>query len=201
MIPNALDALTVFPWPGPPSHIRTGVLLLRTATPVGASRVYARDHIRQALTETLALTLNVPQSAIVVMSTPGQRPHIVISGIGEVGLSISHESTLSLAAVNLHGQVGVDVMQVQQTPDWHAVALDYLGPVVAAQLMDIEPAQREKAFAQAWCAHEARLKCRGRALDEWSQEKQLSCRTSELALPEGFVGALALCSTKAPLAK
>ncbi|MGY2336072.1 4'-phosphopantetheinyl transferase superfamily protein [Pseudomonas sp. SDO5511_1_S431] len=94
--------------------------------------------------------------------------------------------------MNLHGPVGVDVMALQQIPDWQAVALDYLGPGVAAQVNAAPQAHRAALFAQAWCGREARLKCAGIGLAEWSDEAAPACHVFELVLPGGWVGALAL---------
>jgi 4'-phosphopantetheinyl transferase len=96
-----------------------------------------------------------------------------------------------LVAVNLDGPIGVDVVHASAPDDWQAVARDYLGP----QALALGAA----GFAPAWAALEARLKCCGLDLHEWSAEREqrllAACLALPLALPcaaEAWVGALAL---------
>jgi len=127
-------------------------------------------------------------------SQPGQAPRLRLTSAratSSAGLSISHEDGLSLAAIHLHGAVGIDLMRVQDVPDWQAVARDYLGEAVAGALAQLPPEARALAFARAWTAREAGLKCEGLPLAEWTA---LPCaarwRRLELALPAGLCGSL-----------
>lgn len=162
-----------------------GVWLTAVHLPPGCSRLLARVRVRQALMKRFGDECCPP-------SVAGQAPQIRIPGYPQAGLSISHEQGFSVAAVNLLGPVGVDVMAVQAVAEWPLVAADYLGPQVVAQLWAAPDAQRETLFARAWCEREARLKCTGLGLLEWSAQDVAPCRLFELALPEGLVGALAL---------
>ncbi|WP_122697970.1 4'-phosphopantetheinyl transferase superfamily protein, partial [Pseudomonas viridiflava] len=98
------------------------------------------------------------EDVITLAVIPGQLRLSWIEGLSEAGLSFSHESGLSVAAVNLSGLVGVDVMTVQNVPDWQTVARDYLGPTVTHRLQETPEGARNLAFANAWCQHEALLK-------------------------------------------
>jgi 4'-phosphopantetheinyl transferase len=156
----------------------------------------ARAQVRVALREALGQLADLPRDAITIQSTPGRAPTVSYPGRqGQApGVSISHDEPLSLAAINLHGPVGIDLMRVREIPDWRAVAHDYLGPHATALLDAILPARRADAFARAWSAHEARLKCHGLQLAEWTPRlaAQLDgCHCRELALPAGFAGAVA----------
>jgi 4'-phosphopantetheinyl transferase len=84
----------------------------------------------------------------------------------------------------------VDLMQVQEIPDWRPLARDYLGPHVLAALDAMPAPQRADGLARAWTDNEARLKCHGRQLSEWN-DRPLPARLHALALPQGFVGAVA----------
>jgi 4'-phosphopantetheinyl transferase len=106
------------------------------------------------------------------------------------GISISHDGPFSVAAIHQHGLVGVDVMRVQEVPDWRAIARDYLPPHVYDRLYACAQAQRALVLARAWTELEARLKCHGRQLSEW-HGLALPARCHELALPDGFVGMVA----------
>ncbi|WP_167759855.1 4'-phosphopantetheinyl transferase family protein [Massilia horti] len=157
----------------------------------------ARMRIRDALHEALASLARLPREAVSIDSRPGHAPTVAIhdqSGLPVPGIAFSHEEPWSLAAINLYGPVGVDLMRVQDIPDWHAVARAYLGPETASKIAAAKPDMRPAAFTQAWCEHEARLKCHGLQLTEWTPalaEATRDCTTRPLALPDGLAGALA----------
>ena len=178
-----------------------GVHVVSVQTEGGTRRDRPRAQVRQAITQVLSELLQVPASAISVQSAPGQAPRIVVrasaSDERHIGCSFSHEAGLSLAAINLHGAVGVDIMRLADVADWQAVARDYLGPQVSAALLARPAADRPRAFAQAWAVHEARLKCLGQQLTEWrpaassTPASPFSPDAVTLQLPSGFAGALA----------
>lgn len=158
----------------------------------GLGRDGARQAVRLALRRALADLWKVAPQRLEICSAPGSAPRLARDGavLAGPGLSISHDEGCSLAAVNLDGAIGVDVMRAQELPDWHAVARDYLGPAQAAALARLAPPHRACAFAQAWSAREADLKCHGLALAEWGAPA--ACRRIALALPDGWCGTLAL---------
>jgi 4'-phosphopantetheinyl transferase len=159
-------------------------------------RVDARARIRVVLREALGELAGLPPDAVMIQSTAGCAP--AVSYLRPAAtlphISISHDEPLSLAAIHLHGPVGVDLARVQDIPDWRAVAHDYLGPHVA-RLLDAElPENRAAAFARAWSAHEARFKCHGLQLAEWTPrlgDVLAGCHCRALSLPPGFAGAVA----------
>jgi 4'-phosphopantetheinyl transferase len=112
-------------------------------------------------------------------------PRILLAGrISHIGCSFSHDAGYALAAFNLQGPIGADLMQVQDIPDWQAVARDYLGPVVAAAL---QSAAARRAFTQAWTQREAALKCHAQQISEWQAD--LPGQSIALALPvAGLLG-------------
>jgi 4'-phosphopantetheinyl transferase len=152
-------------------------------------RATARRTIRLALLAALAEASGRPASAIQLCGAPGEAPYALLDG-RRIALSISHDGDLSVAAMRLDGgAVGIDVMQVTDVPEWQAVARDYLGPACAATL-DGMP-----AFARAWSEREARLKCRGMALDEWRAADEpllAACACLPLVLPDDYVGSVAV---------
>jgi 4'-phosphopantetheinyl transferase len=162
-----------------------------------SDRVRVRVRIREAVLQVLAAALALSPDRIVLTSTPGQAPCLVLNGERAAGLSISHETGLSLAAINLHGPIGVDLMRVpeqDQCEDLISVARDYLGPAQAVTLAGVAPGLRALAFATAWAAHEACLKCRALGLSEWqppSMPLPAPLRITALDLPELFIGVIA----------
>jgi 4'-phosphopantetheinyl transferase len=159
-------------------------------------RASARARVREVLRAALGELSGLALTEITIQSTPGRAPAVSYSRPRAItpGISISHDEPLSLAAINLHGPVGVDLLRVQDIPDWRAVAHDYLGPRTAAWLGAQPAACRAAAFARAWSAHEARLKCLGLQLIEWTPglaAELADCHCCDLSLPAGFAGALA----------
>ncbi|WP_332876950.1 4-phosphopantetheinyl transferase [Massilia sp. S19_KUP03_FR1] len=153
-------------------------------------RARARVRIREAIHDALlALTGN----AVTLHGDSGEAPWALGADGQRIGLSISHEAALSIAAINLHGPIGVDMLDTQLPADALAVALDYLGPEAAQALTVAEPQARPAVFTAAWTDHEARLKCLGIELGEWDANPLLAqCQVFALDLPEGLTGTLAL---------
>lgn len=177
------------------TRMADGLLLIELPAGADRSRPAARGAIRLALRAALARELSTSIDLIDVISSPGSAPRLAWPG-GDVACSISHEDGHSFAAIYLHGQVGIDVMAVRDVPDWRIVARDYLGPDVEKQLAALAPADRALAFAQAWTAREAALKCAGKALTEWTaQTTTPSQNTMALVLRQGLAGAVAYLTT------
>ena len=175
-----MTTLAVQPWPGAVPELQDGVFVIGVET--SPQRARARAQIREALRQALAAVLDVPPEAIGIASTLGQPPRILVAGDSRgIGCSFAHENSYALAAVNLHGAVGVDLMRVQDVPDWQAVARDYLGPTASAALIAIASVDLPLAFAQAWTRREAALKCRSQQLSEWQAD--IVGPTTLLAIP------------------
>jgi 4'-phosphopantetheinyl transferase len=172
-----------------------GVHLLSLRTPVSNLRDEARMLVRQALREALSNILATDGQGLSLISQPGQ-PIRLAPPWAATGVSVSHESGCSLAALNLNGPVGIDLMRVTNTPaDFHAVSRDYLGPNATARLCALPEEQRPLAFAQAWTGFEARMKCLALELGEWTPQLDAQlriCSVVELQMPAGWVAALAI---------
>ena len=194
--------LTVHAWPDGLAQaladLRSGagMTILSVPTSLTAHRTDARHAIRHAVQQTLAAFFDCPAASVALLSRPGQAPQVAAPGAGHVHLSISHLPSLSMAAISLRGAVGVDVMAVgtRSLPDWADVARDYLGPLAAEALQQTPPRDRPAAFAHAWTALEARLKCLGLGLTEWTPglaARLQRCPVTTLVLPAGCCGVLA----------
>jgi len=157
--------LAVQLWPGALRMPASGLLLIGVRTPQGEDRTQARLLVRQALAEVAA----------------------------GAGVSISHASGFSVAAVHRHGAVGIDLMRLDEKlmPDWEAVARDYLGPAALARLAGCRDEHRAVCFAQEWTRREAQLKCHGCGLVEWAGAPVMrNSGCLMLTLPQGVVGAV-----------
>ena len=128
-------------------------------------------------------------------SIPGQPLRVEQPSHGQnIGLSISHEAGLSVAALRRNGPVGVDIMRIAPAFDWQALARDYLGPQAVRRIASQPESEKPMAFAREWTRLEAGLKCLGLALQEWSPalaERLESCQLMALDLPSGLCGAVA----------
>lgn len=183
-------------WPGTLASSADGVHVIGLRG--SGDREAARLEIRQALREAIAQLYGFSPADIMIQISPGDSPAVSFprsAGTRPPGISISHDGSISLAAINLGGPVGIDVMQVQDIDDWRAVARDYLGPATLSELEAAAASQRAGALARAWTEHEARLKCHGRQLAEWTVAPLAAlCRSLELPAP--FVGAVATLPTR-----
>ena len=165
-----------------------------------SERNAARQAIRQAVRAALPVLFGLKPGAVGMHAVSGQAPYAMVrtaSGERRVALAFSHDEALSLAAIGLDGQVGIDVMRIVEIPDWQALARDYLGPGVAQALAAHGPAERPAALARAWSEREARLKCLGLGIGEWQAGEDAdlqACLALPLALPDGYIGTLALAA-------
>lgn len=189
-----MQQLTVHPWPGPtPSpNAEHGVCVI--CLPTAPERERAREEIRRALSEVLAAMFQVAPGEIVIDTATGAKsgaaPLALLPGGRRLHCSFAHEDGLSLAAICLHGPVGVDLMRTEEFLGWQAVARDYLGPEASANIAATPAPQRAAAFASAWTAREAHLKWLGVGLDEWPAHNQPGGAVLTLDLPAGLVGTL-----------
>lgn len=173
-----MNTLAVHPWPGPTPVPQDGLfaILIEPSTAstapspyAGTQRDAARRQIRLAAREALAAVLRRPIADITIASSPGRPPHILLAGApSHIGISLTHEQHYSLAAINLNGPIGADIMRVHDIPDWKAVAHDYLGPATTAALQTTTDLPR--TFTRAWTQREAALKYHAQQLSEWQAD-------------------------------
>jgi 4'-phosphopantetheinyl transferase len=182
-----------------PVVVADGLWVIAVTTPDTSQRDRARQLVRQALAKTLGGMLAVDERSLSLLSQPGQGIRLAPPW-QDVGISVSHEPGLSLAAIHRAGPVGIDLMRVDPPlPDLEALAHDYLGPATAAAIAALPATQRQPAFARAWCRLEAGLKCLGTPLSEWTPEigrRLAGCAVTDIAMPAGWVAAVARFRTE-----
>ncbi len=148
-----------------------------------ATRAAARQAARAALAAAIARELGCAPGALVISDRRGAPPRATLAAsapadaglaarLAAMGLSIGHAPGLSLIAWHTGGAVGVDVQAVPRAapvPDLLRTAALYLGPDTATTLArQAQDASIFEAFTRAWTLHEARLKCAGQPLVEWT---------------------------------
>lgn len=190
--------LSVLEWPNDAGKLipENGLLVIALRTSPNMQRAEARQLVRVAIQEVLALLLHCDVSEIDLLSQVGQAVKLLNKN-RNIGLSISHEVGLSLVAINMHGSIGVDLMAINSVPDdaeLRTLAIEYLGVNVAERILREPIESHKEAFAMAWTEFEASLKAKGEALTEWSaaRDKKLeSLNVCSLALDNGYIGAIA----------
>lgn len=172
-----------------------GLHVLSVTTPATPLRAEARRIVRAALRQALASLLPADTDDISLISAPGLPVRLAAPWDG-VGLSVSHEAGRSVAAINLNGAVGIDLLRPGVAlPDIDLLSRDYLGPHAAAAIAGISAAERQTAFARAWTAHEASLKCLGLPLAEWTPalaSRLATCTRIEISMPPGWIATVAI---------
>ena len=178
-------------WPQMPALPAAGrPVLVRVAT--DDIRVAARQQLRAVLREILAHWSGLAAEALPIAETergPVWRGELA----GEsLDISLSYTAGGGWLALCRGAAVGVDAMVTCTFAEMADVARLYLGPEVADRL--VKAADPDEAFARAWTAREAQLKCLKRGLTEWSPREILPpVEWSSVALEDahGLVVALA----------
>lgn len=178
---------------------------LRAAEPAvwllrGQSR-QLRGEARALLRSLLADYLGMAPAQLPLHFVPGQTPVVAAQwqGMG-LSLSMSYSQDLALVALCPGARIGVDMTAIAPMPDWAQVARLYLGPASVARLAACAAEARDTLFALAWAELEARGKCLGLGLQEWSparherlQERSIQVSAAALdGLPSGQACALAV---------
>lgn len=173
---------------------------LRLVQGLSHDRDQARLQARAALRSCLTQDLGCPEDALQISNQRNEAPQLWLYGerLGQPFFSISHAPGLALLAWHGGGPVGVDIQAVNAGASRHelqAVAQIFLAPKMAQALDGIaQDALFFKAFASAWAAQEARLKCAGVGLLEWSAELEssLAClHCTPVAMADGYAAAVA----------
>ena len=171
------------------------LVVISVATPDSPLRHVARLQLRTAVREVLGLQLDCTPESIVLASRPGQaiRVDLPRHGIG-IGLSVSHEAGLSVAAIHRCGPVGIDILRLPQELVRDPAAPENHTQEDPPRLHAPPPICPPPAFAHEWTRLEAGLKCLGVGLQEWNPslaQRLESCRLTGLKLPAGLFGAVA----------
>lgn len=191
----SFDCLPVYYWPESSASIpvNQSLIVIGVHTPPTTLRAQARKLVRIALKQVLAAKLACPVTEIKLSTQAGQGLKL-LQAKKTIGLSVSHESGLSVAAINMNGKVGIDLIDIKTIPnnsEIDALANDYLGVKTAKHLFNLPPEQQSRAFAEAWTEFEAHLKYQEKNLSEYESLNGLHTNnliTRHLKLPEGYIG-------------
>ena len=163
-------------------------------------RDIARHQVRSALRSCLAEKLGCSPDELEITNVRGRPAQVFRNSVPLKSLycSISHASGSALLAWSWDEQVGVDVQAVDtDVPVHELLAISRLYFEKKSHEALVQYAQGAHffgAFSQAWAAQEARLKCAGLGLVEWSETLELQLQTircTSLVLTEYLRGAVA----------
>jgi 4'-phosphopantetheinyl transferase len=155
--------ILIFHWPEMPERppLRQPVLI-RVDT--AAARPAARRELRTVLRPVLARWSGLTPEQLPLRETPSGPVWSGQLDGQRLDISLSHAEGEGWIGLLRGGWIGVDIMRIQSIPEAQAVARHYLG------LNALETIQRATdpalAFATAWTALEARLKCLKQPLRE-----------------------------------
>lgn len=177
-----------------------GAPQVRQVLGLAVDRSQARLQARAALRACLAPELDCVEGELHISNLRNQAPRVLLRGepLAALHCSISHAPGLALLAWHGQGPVGVDIQALDGTVprrELADVARLYLEPNTVEMLMvTARDAHFFEAFAAAWTQHEARLKCAGLGLAEWSgalQARLAGMRCEAVRLGGEHAGALA----------
>lgn len=150
-----------------------------------------RGQARALLRELVAGYLEAADDTLLHF-VPGQAPFVDARWQGlRLSISLSYSQDLALIALCPGARVGIDVTEIAPMPDWAAVAKSYLGPAALARLAPADGAARDLAFALAWAELEARGKCLGLGLQEWSAARHARLQAPAIEVITGVLDGLA----------
>jgi 4'-phosphopantetheinyl transferase len=117
-----------------------------------AGRLPSRDALRAILGRYTAGDLEFAHG-------PHGKPYL--RDAPQLRFNLSHSGGVSLVAVALDVEVGVDIERLRPMPDCQAVAERFLAPEDAAALAETPAVEREREFFIRWTRSEAMWKARG----------------------------------------
>jgi 4'-phosphopantetheinyl transferase len=135
----------------------------------GRMAAYARDEDKArfllgaaVIRRVLGRELEIPPAQVRLNRTCPDcgRPHGKVATEG-MQLSVSHSGELIAVAFHPSTAVGIDVELVNPKIDADSLAAVSLSELEAAQLAEVEPAERARAFTQYWTRKEAVVKATG----------------------------------------
>lgn len=150
-----------------------------------------RSEARALLRDLLAGYLETAPDQVPLHFAPGQAPSVAANWQGmHVSISMSYSQGVALIAICPGARIGIDLTDMAPMPEWAQVASLYLGPESVSRLAALDGVPRDKMFALAWAELEARGKCLGLGLQEWSSARQALLRGPSIQVSTGELDGL-----------
>ncbi|WNO06534.1 4'-phosphopantetheinyl transferase family protein [Rhodoferax mekongensis] len=171
--------------------------LISLALRPGLPRAEARKLARATLREAVQHHFGCDAKAVSVETVSGKAPLVKI-GRQRVHVSFSYEQDWAFIALDVRRPIGIDVTFINHEAEWLEecvrVAKEFLPPAISRRIEGLAGLERATAFAEEWALHEAKLKCMGLPLQEWTSELEVrlsGMRTGSLGDIAGFMVAYA----------
>lgn len=149
-----------------------------------------RAEARRLLRDLLAGYLARTPDQVPLHFARGEAPSVDADWQGmDLSISMSYSQDVALVALCPGSRIGIDVTEVAPMADWAQVARLYLGPESAEHLAALDGVPRDTMFALAWAELEARGKCLGLGLQEWSPARQARLQQRAIQVKTGELGA------------
>ena len=160
------------------------------------------EHAHTLLRNVLCDYLECLPEALPLRCQAGCAPRL--EGHGEFSLSLSYADNLLVLGCGKGVSHGIDLVRIGVTPEWRDVAGVFFGPAMARQLQTLPESVQETEFARQWSSLEARGKCLGQGLREFSQARdsllyaqRIECITTS-DMPTGYCLSLAVARDAVP---
>ena len=111
----------------------------------------------------------------------GSRGKPALISAAHIEFNAAHSSGLAAFAFTLGCPIGVDLEQVRPLPEMRMIADRFFCPEEAAEIMALEPSQREPAFFRCWTRKEAYIKATGDGLSAPLNEFRVTVQPNEPA--------------------
>jgi phosphopantetheinyl transferase len=184
----------IFHWPETPVLPPPGqAVLIRVVT--AQSRQMARQKLRTALRQMLAPWSNISPEQLPLRETTSGPVWLGQLGGHNLDISLSYAEGEGWIGLIRAGLIGVDIMRIQRIPETEEVARHYLDPEVLKTIQ--QSTDPVLAFAAAWTALEARLKCLKQPLREASVTPALAmtkCAIQSMVQPDRLIVTVATIS-------
>nr|AEH26488.1 4'-phosphopantetheinyl transferase [uncultured Acidobacteria bacterium A3] len=171
--------------------------LLSAAERSRAAQIYRHDARRRSIVSRALLRIVLARytgcaPADVDLDRNGAgKPHLA-GGDGRLAFNVSHASDKAVIAVTWDTSIGVDLEPGREIDDAVSVAERTLPRALAAYVRRGSTVDVSARFARAWTVFEAQQKLRGVGLtDEQATIHRGACHTECLAMPDGFIAAVA----------
>ncbi len=118
---------------------------------------------RGAMRLLLGCYLATAPEELVFVYGPRGKPFIA-SPASVLSFNLIHTGDMALLGVSREAAIGIDLEQVREKPNFHAIARRVFSTAIVQALSQLEGAALAEAFFKHWTEHEARMKAIGNGI-------------------------------------
>jgi len=145
------------------------------------------------LRQLLGLYLRADPSEFSFVHNEFGKPALCGAFAGRIQFNLSHAADLALIGVAVGAEIGVDVEQIREEPEFSEIAQSFFTATRVEELNRLPSALRAQKFLSFWTRNEAYAKARGEGIGTTTQIPQSSGWSFYPLQPApGYVGALAV---------